>query len=211
MSNSIYAHPSIKWEETGKGFLTDSAGSVGYWSSGITPGSGTIKLLLNDKPIYADDGGFDASFNPVDTYAIEVVHHDWETSRLYSNTSCPSGLYGKGSNFKVDVSVAGLSNLSLYLEQITEDDENAVWRQNGQIIDSLPFSPGAWIVQSNNEYGLDRYMLCFNTNQYNTVITVDIPIVLQNGGELCVISRATFTIPAAGANSMTITRTQIGP
>lgn len=201
----------ITWQETGQGFLTDSAGSVGYWSSGVTPGSGTIKLLLNDKPTYANDGDFESPFNPVDTYAIEVINHNQETSSIYGgDIACAPNLYGKGNDFEVEVSVAGLSNLSLYQEQVKEDSDNAIWRKNGQIIQSLEFLAGEWIVQADNTYGFDRLMLCFNRNQYNAVITVDIPIILQSGGEFCVTSRATFTISAAGANSMTISRTQVG-
>ena len=201
----------ITWQETGQGFLTDNAGSVGYWSSGVTPGSGTIKLLLNDKPTYANDGGFGSAFNPVDTYAIEVVNHNQETSSIYGgDIACAPNRYGKGNDFEVEVSTAGLSNLSLYQERIEEDMNNAIWRQDGQIIPPLPFTQGEWIVQADNTYGFDRLMLCFKKNLYNTVITVDIPIILQSGGEFCVTSRAAFTISAAGANSMTISRTQVG-
>ena len=133
-----------------------------------------------------------------------------ETSSIFSHTACASNLYGKGTNFEVEVSTAGLSNFSLYQERIKEDMNNAIWRRDGEIIPPLPFTPGEWIIQADNTYGLDRLMLCFNTNLYNTVITVDIPIILQSGGQFCVTSRATFTIPAAGANSMTISRTQVG-
>ena len=197
----------MEWEETGAGLLTDSTGSSARWDAGSSPGGSTITLKLNDAGNYADDG----NFMQVDTYAIQVLHHDRETSQDIGNApACPPGTFGRGDEFRVTVSVAGMSNLSLYLETVREDNLSTEWRQNGQLINPIPFTAAQWDVQTNNTYGTDRIAICFNTDITNTVLTADIPIKLVPAGDVCVISRATFTIPAAGANSLSIARTQNG-
>ena len=98
----------MEWEETGAGLLTDSTGSSARWDAGSSPGGSTITLKLNDAGNYADDG----NFMQVDTYAIQVLHHDRETSQDIGNApACPPGTFGRGDEFRVTVSVAGMSNL----------------------------------------------------------------------------------------------------
>ena len=197
----------MEWEEIGAGLLTESTGSSAKWDAGTSPGGGTITLKLNDAGNYAEDG----NFMPVDTYAIQVMHHDRETSQDIGDApACPPEHFGRGDEYRVHVEVVGMPNLSLYLETVREDEDSTVWQQDGQVINSLPFDAGLWDVQANNTFGPDRVAICFNTEITNTVITADIPIKLVSAGDVCVISRATFTISAAGPNSLLTARTQIG-
>ena len=129
----------MEWEETGAGLLTVSTGSPAKWDAESSPGGGTITLKLNDAGNYAEDG----NFMQVDTYAIQVLHHDRETSQDIGDApACSPGLFGRGDEYRVYVSVASMPNLSLYLETVREDEDSTVWQQDGQVINSLPFDAG---------------------------------------------------------------------
>lgn len=213
VQDSIDPSSGVKWVINQGTFTGGDMGTPKTWKAPTDPATSLGVRLKVDDTATASDTTDDGGFTEVASLNVNVVIPNNDVSTLDITPTCGTGLFGIDHRYKGRLSRTGctvdFSGL-LITETGCTETQNTCGYPPGSAGNGCGDGTVFLTVDGSNDYRHDRLSNCSSLNPTNCVLTRTLYWTIKaSGGSVHATPDhvATFTIPAAGANSTTTSRT----